>query len=69
MSNQTATLHRVTLLESIEAARRSIIVAMEFHKQELYANRGILALMCFAETDMNRAAIKAAQREAWGDGP
>ena len=74
MSNQNATHNRVTLLESIEAARRSVIVAMEFHRtllqQRLCSNeRAILLNMSYAETELYRAAVIAAQLEAWGDGP
>lgn len=73
MSNQNATHNRVTLLESIEAARRSIEVCQSFHTISTYDRskaRAFIALdLLFALTDLRKAETKAAVLEAWGDGP
>lgn len=73
MSNQNATVNRVTLLESIEAARQSVIVCRDFHRlNSIYAEDGIVEIsfgVLSAIQRLNRCAIVAAELEAWGDGP
>lgn len=73
MSNQNATHNRVTLLESIEAARRSIIVCRDFHglvPLEYDSERAKIWLcLAAAANRLRHAIIHSAVLEAWGDGP
>ena len=64
-SNQNKTLNRVTLLESIEAARNAVVSIIGFHNvpSEIWAEI-YRAAYC-----LGTAEIVAAQLEAWGDGP
>jgi len=67
VSNQNATVNRVTLLESIEAAQRSAIVAISMHWFSM--SSPIPFLMETIVNLYDKVLIEAAILEAWGDGP
>ena len=73
MSNQNATVNRVTLLESIEAARNSIDLISSFHRVVFglrdSAKSEIFCHLLAARAELVEAEVYAAELEAWGDGP
>ena len=67
MSNQNATVNRVTLLESIEAAKRSLNIAIAFNWHAM--RPPIPFYLTTIDCLYDKAIIEAAELEAWGDGP
>jgi len=73
VSNQTATVNRVTLLESIEAAENRALSVLAFHDGQISVD--VSSELEHAVWRLKRAAVRhrnemaAAELEAWGDGP
>lgn len=65
MSNQNATVNRVTLLEHIAAAKNSVERITHFQNLTTDIRNDLWEAMWW----LDRARMRAKELEAWGDGP